>query len=83
MVPGWIKDPQSWIPGTNMPQNFAKADDGTFSSPLANAIDAPMFSAQKQRMMTQFGSEAELREFLADADKVTTALRDHIWWGLE
>jgi len=82
-VPGWIKDPQSWIPGTSMPQNFAKAADGSFSSPLANAIDAPMFSAQKSRMMTQFDSEKELKEFLADADKMTAALRDHIWWGLE
>jgi cytochrome c2/predicted nucleic acid-binding Zn-ribbon protein len=81
-VPGWIKDPQRWIPGTSMPQNFAKANDGTFSSPLAGAIDAPMFSAQKQRMMAAFDSEEDLKAFLADADKVTTALRDHIWWGL-
>jgi len=82
-VPDWIKDPQTWIPGTNMPQNFAKADDGTFSSPLAAAIDAPMFSAQKRRMMTEFESEDDLREFLADPDKMTEALRDHIWWGLQ
>ena len=81
-VPGWIKDPQRWIPGTNMPQNFAKLDDGTFSSPMANAIDAPMFSAQKSRMMSVFDSEEELKAFLADSDRVTTALRDHIWWGL-
>jgi hypothetical protein len=81
-VPGWIKDQQSWIPGTNMPQNFAKAEDGTFSSPLAGAIDAPMFSAQKDRMMTVFDSEEELHAFLADPDRVTAALRDHIWWGL-
>lgn len=81
-VPSWIKDPQTWIPGTNMPQNFAKLDDGTFSSPLANAIDAPMFAAQKRRMMSEFESDEELKEFLADADKMTQALRDHIWWGL-
>ncbi|MCZ6727767.1 MAG: c-type cytochrome [Acidobacteria bacterium] len=81
-VPGWIKDPQTWIPGTNMPQNFAQLADGSFSSPLADAIDAPMFSAQKRRMMSVFESEEELENYLADADKVTTALRDHIWWGL-
>ncbi len=82
-VADWIKDPQKWIPGTNMPQNFAKADDGTFSSPMAMAIDAPMFSTQKARMMSVFDSEEDLKAYLADADKVTTALRDHIWWGLE
>jgi len=82
-VPGWIKDPQRWIPGTSMPQNFIKNDDGTFSSPMANAIDAPMFSSQKSRMMTAFDSEEDLKAFLADTDKVTTALRDHIWWGLQ
>ena len=82
-VPGWIKDPQLLIPGTNMPQNFAKLDDGSFSSPMANAIDAPMFSAQKSRMMSVFDSEDELKAFLADTDRVTTALRDHIWWGLQ
>ena len=82
-VPGWIKDPQRWIPGTNMPQNFAKLDDGSFSSPLADAIAAPMFSDQKRRLMSVFENEDELQTYLADADRVTTALRDHIWWGLE
>ncbi len=82
-VPDWILDPQRFIPGTNMPQNFARGDDGGFDSPMAMAIDAPMFSSQKQRMMTAFDSEADLKAFLADAEKVTAALRDHIWWGLE
>jgi hypothetical protein len=82
-VPSWILDPQSWIPGTNMPANFPAAADGTFSSPMGQAIDAPMFSSQKSRMMSVFGSEAELKEFLADPDLVTAALRDHIWWNLD
>jgi hypothetical protein len=30
-------------------------------------------------MLQYFSSEAELKAYLADADKVTTALRDHIW----
>lgn len=81
-VPGWIKDPQSWVPGTKMPANFVHRTDGSYDSPLANAIEAPMFADQKNQMLRQFGSEEELKAFLADADNVTTALRDHIWWNL-
>ncbi len=81
-VPDWIKDPQSWIRGTNMPANFMRNPDGTYLSPLAGAIDAPMFSTQKQTLMRHFESEEELRDYLADADRVTVALRDHIWWNL-
>lgn len=78
-VPHWIKDPQSWVTGTNMPSNFAKRADGSYDSPLVNAIDAPMFSAQKATMRRHFSSEQELKEYLSDVDKVTAALRDHIW----
>ena len=81
-VPDWILDPQSWIPGTNMPANFPPNDDGSFDSPIAQAIDAPMFASQKARMMSVFDDEEELREYLADADLVAAALRDHIWWNL-
>jgi hypothetical protein len=41
-----------------------------------------MFAAQKREMMAHFDSEDELKAFLADTDKVTVALRDHIWWNL-
>ncbi|MES1211824.1 MAG: hypothetical protein ABUL63_05775, partial [Acidobacteriota bacterium] len=52
---------------------------GKFMSPVAQAIDSPTYAAQKQKMLQYFSSEAELKEYLADADKVTQALRDHIW----
>jgi mono/diheme cytochrome c family protein len=78
-VPDWIKDPQFWIPGTRMPSNFPEVEPGRFSSPLAQAIDAPAFAAQKQRMRQYFASDEELKAYLNDVDKVTTALRDHIW----
>ncbi|MDX1503320.1 MAG: c-type cytochrome [Thermoanaerobaculia bacterium] len=81
-VPGWIKDPQSFIPGTKMPANFVQKRDGTWESPIAAAIDAPMFSAQKRSMLRHFESDEGLKEFLADPDRVTVALRDHIWWNL-
>ena len=81
-MPHWIKDPQSLVPGTKMPANFEKLDDGSYSSPMVGAIDAPMFSSQKAEMMKYFESEEELKAFLGDADQVTVALRDHIWWNL-
>jgi cytochrome c2 len=82
-VPEWILDPQSWIPGTRMPSNFQRAADGSYTSPLAGVIDAPMWSAQKRRLMSHFSSEDELREYVGDARKVASAMRDHIWWNLE
>jgi cytochrome c1 len=81
-VPSWILDPQSWVPGTQMPDNFPNQPDGSYQSPLAQAIAAPMFAEQKTRMMTVFDSEEELDAYLADAAKVSEALRDHIWWNL-
>ncbi|HKV09755.1 MAG TPA: c-type cytochrome, partial [Thermoanaerobaculia bacterium] len=78
-VPDWIKDPQKWVPGTRMPSNFPEAKPGEFTSPLAPAINSPAFAAQKQQMMRYFSSEAELNAYLSDVDKVTVALRDHIW----
>ena len=30
-VPLWIKNPQSWIPGTRMPSNFPEAEPGKFT----------------------------------------------------
>ncbi|MEA2692640.1 MAG: hypothetical protein QOJ16_2027 [Acidobacteriota bacterium] len=78
-VPSWVKDPQKWIPGTRMPSNFPETTPGKYESPVAAAIDSPAFAAQKAEMMKQFSSDAELKAFLADVDKVTTALRDQIW----
>ena len=81
-VAEWIKDPQSFVRGTNMPANFAKMKDGSYQSPLAQALEAPMFSSQKREMMRHFDSEEALKAFLADPDQVVVALRDHIWWNL-
>ncbi len=75
--------PQSWIPGTKMPANFPKSAAGVYSSPLAMAIDAPMFKDQKQRLARYFDTEEELKGHLSDPDYVTQVLRDHIWWNLD
>jgi cbb3-type cytochrome oxidase cytochrome c subunit len=81
-VASWILQPQSWIAGTRMPSNFIQDQQGEFISPLANAIDAPMFAAQKRLLLKLFEDETELADHLADAEYVTGVLRDHIWWSL-
>jgi cytochrome c2/predicted nucleic acid-binding Zn-ribbon protein len=78
-VPSWIKDPQKWVPGTRMPSNFPETAPGQYMSPIAQAIASPTYAAQKAEMMRYFASEDELKEYLADVDRVTAALRDHIW----
>jgi len=82
-VPAWIKDPQSFVPGTKMPANFPQAEDGSYTSPLLFALDAPMFAKQKSAMLKYFESEDDLKAHLADAGYVTKVLRDHIWWNLD
>jgi cbb3-type cytochrome oxidase cytochrome c subunit len=81
-VPSWIRDPEEWVKGTRMPSNFARQENGEYQSPLVMAIDSPMFSAEKARMMRHFDSDEELKDYLADVDRVTVALRDHIWWSV-
>ena len=78
-VADWIKDPQSFVPGTKMPANFQKMKDGSFKSPLVNAIASPTYAQQKRELMRYFASEQEMLDFLGDVDSVTGALRDHIW----
>ena len=78
-VADWIKDPQSFVPGTKMPANFQKMKDGSFKSPLVNAIASPTYAEQKRELMRYFASEQEMLDFLGDVDSVTGALRDHIW----
>ncbi|HET9228791.1 MAG TPA: c-type cytochrome [Thermoanaerobaculia bacterium] len=80
-VPSWIKNPQGWIPGTRMPNFFTESSPGSgeFLSPYGQMLDAPAYAAQKQALMPYFSSEAELKAYLSDADKVTAAIRDHIW----
>lgn len=78
-VPSWIKDPQTWIPGTQMPTNFQRLDTGQYASPLGLAMNTPVFASSKRRMMSYFSSEDELREYLNDVDRVTVAMRDYLW----
>lgn len=83
-IADWIKRPEEWMPGTRMPTNFPKMDDGPGKpekriSPLAPALDSPAFAGFKKDLVAIWGSEAEAKAFIGDPDRVTKALRDHIW----
>jgi cytochrome c2 len=78
-VPAWVKNPQGWIPGTRMPSFFPETKPGEFMSPVGMAMDSPVYAAQRQQLRPFFSSDEEMKAYLSDVDKVTAALRDHIW----
>jgi cytochrome c2 len=77
----WIKRPDEWMPGTRMPTNFPREDDKSEKrvSPLALAIDTPAYADFKRALVEIWGSEAEAKAFIGDPDRVTKALRDHVY----
>jgi hypothetical protein len=75
----WIRRPDEWMPGTRMPTNFPKGENGARTSPLAALVDAPAFAADRAEFARLLGGDAEARSFLADPDAVTRALRDYVW----
>ena len=80
-IADWIKRPDEWMPGTRMPTNFPKVDDKSDKriSPLAPALDTPAFAGLKKELVAIWGSEAEAKAYLGDPERVTKALRDHVW----
>ncbi len=80
-IADWIKRPDEWMPGTRMPTNFPKMDDKSDAriSPLAPALDTPAFQGLKKELVAIWGSEAEAKAYIGDPDRVTKALRDHVW----
>jgi len=83
-IADWIKRPEEWMPGTRMPTNFPKMDDGPGKpekriSPLAPALDAPALAGLKKDLVAIWGSEDEAKAYIGDPDRVTKALRDHVW----
>lgn len=63
-----------------MPTNFPRdPESGDFTSPLPLAIDSPANAALRDELSTLFVSEQEMRDTLADAERVTEFLRDYIW----
>lgn len=75
----WILDPEGLIPGTMMPVTFGKDESRSGSSFLTATISAPMFGAERQRLLAHFDSEDEMLAFLADERRVAAAIRDYLW----
>ena len=78
-IADWIKRPDEWMPGTRMPTNFPKGDDGKRTSPIAALLDAPTFAADRAEFARYLGGDEEAKKFLSDPDAVTKALRDYVW----
>ena len=78
-IADWIRRPDEWMPGTRMPTNFPKGDDGRRISPLAGLLDAPTFAKDREEFARFFGSDEGARQFLSSPDAVTKALRDYVW----
>jgi mono/diheme cytochrome c family protein len=78
-IASWILRPDEWMPGTRMPTNFPKNDEGHRISPLAGIIDAPNFAKDREEFGRLFGGDAAAKEFLSNPDAVTRALRDYVW----
>lgn len=75
----WILDPASLIPGTRMPASFPMRDGYQDSGYLVDSLAAPMFAIQSQRLLPYFESEAEMRDYMNDAHRVASAVRDYLW----
>ncbi len=75
----WIRRPDEWMPGTRMPTNFPKGDDGKRTSPLAALVDAPAFAKDRADFARILGGDDGVKAFLSDPDAVTKALRDYVW----
>jgi hypothetical protein len=78
-INSWILQPDEWMPGTRMPTNFPKGDDGKRASPLAGLLDAPNFAADRAEFARILGSDEKATAFLSNPDAVTRSLRDYVW----
>jgi mono/diheme cytochrome c family protein len=78
-IADWIRRPDEWMPGTRMPTNFPKGEDGKRTSPLAGLLDAPAFAADRAEFARLLGADEAARAFLSDPEAVTRALRDYVW----
>ena len=78
-IADWIRRPDEWMPGTRMPTNFPKGEDGKRISPLGMQFDAPSFTVDRAEFARILGSDEEARKFLNDPEAITEALRDYVW----
>ena len=78
-IADWILRPDEWMPGTRMPTNFPKGEDGQRYSPLAGLLDAPNFAADRAAFAGLLGGDEEARKFLSNPRAVASALADYVW----
>ena len=78
-IPDWIRRPDEWMPGTRMPTNFPKGDDGHRFSPIGQQFDAPSFAADRAEFARILGGDEQAKAFLSNPDAVTRALGDYVW----
>ncbi len=78
-IPDWIRRPDEWLPGTRMPTNFPKGDDGHRFSPIGQLFDAPSFAGDRAEFARILGGDEKAKAFLSDPDAVTRALGDYVW----
>jgi len=78
-IADWIRRPDEWMPGTRMPTNFPKGDDGKRFSPIGQLFDQPAFAKDREEYVRILGSEEAARQFLTSPDAVTRALADYVW----
>jgi mono/diheme cytochrome c family protein len=78
-IANWILRPDEWMPGTRMPTNFPKADNGKRVSPLSGLLDSPEYAKDREDFVRLFGSLDAAKQFLGDPDAVTKTLRDYVW----
>jgi cytochrome c2 len=78
-ISDWIRRPDEWMPGTRMPTNFPKGDDGKRTSPIVALLDAPTFAADRAEFARFLGGDEAAKAFLSDPEAVTKALADYVW----
>ena len=78
-INSWILRPDEWMPGTRMPTNFPKNDEGHRISPLGGLIDSPQFAKDREEFAKFLGGDEAAKQFLSNPDAVTRALRDYVW----
>jgi mono/diheme cytochrome c family protein len=78
-IADWIRRPDEWMPGTRMPTNFPKGDDGHRFSPLGQLFDAPSFAADRADFARILGGDGVAKQFLSSPEDVTRALGEYVW----
>ncbi len=78
-IADWIRRPDEWMPGTRMPTNFPKGDDGKRFSPLAGLFDQPSFAKDREEYARILGGDENAKQFLSSPEAVTRALADYVW----